>query len=335
MNEKPYFSIVIPAFNREREVTRAIHSCLTQDFRDFEICVVDDGSSDGTAQAIERISDSRIRLVRHARNRGVCPARNSGVRVSSGAWIVFLDSDHELLPHCLTRIYRETLAELAAVSRLGFMYEFDDGRISPDPLPPNLKLGYREWLRWIQFVKQSDALWVTRRSCFDTCMMPESFALEFSYGLDFSRHFVSRLVPERVAFQHTDSSARLTLFPVGDASTARSRALDQADDWEHVLCAHGDTLRDLAPARHRAVLRGLSICYAMADLRLKAAAAGILSVKAYPRSAACWLTIIVGLMGPAVALWANAVSHRWRNRRTQRHGRSGLRTDGPRIAEAA
>lgn len=321
MNEKPYFSIVIPVLNREREVIRAIQSCLTQDFPDFEICVVDGNSSDGTAQAIQRIPDSRVRLVRHARNRGVCPARNSGIRVSSGAWVVFLDSDHELRPHCLRRIYRETLAEPAAVGRLGFMYEFDDGRISPDPLPAGLKLGYREWLRWIQSAKQSDALWVTRRACFGSCMMPESFAYEFSYNLDFSRQFVTRFVPERIAFQHTDSSNRCTFSPLGDASTARSKALDQAGDWEHVLRVHGDTLRDLAPVRHEASLRARAICYAIAGRRRKAAVAGILSVKAYPRSPACWVSMVIGLLGPAFALWATTVIRRWRNRQIQKHGR--------------
>ena len=70
----PHFSIVMPAFNRRVAVRRAIESCLAQDFPSFEVLVVDDGSSDGTGEAVSSYSDPRVRLIRHQTNRGVCPA---------------------------------------------------------------------------------------------------------------------------------------------------------------------------------------------------------------------------------------------------------------------
>src|SRR5450432_320321 len=108
MNPEPYFSIVIPLFNREKEVLRALKSCLAQDFQAFEVVVVDDASTDQSATVVEDLQDKRVRLIRHAKNRGVCPARNTGVEAAAGKWIVFLDSDDELLPGFLKRSFEMT-----------------------------------------------------------------------------------------------------------------------------------------------------------------------------------------------------------------------------------
>ena len=77
---------MIPAYNREREISRALDSCLRQSFRDFEVIVVDDGSFDGTADVADRTGDPRTTLLRHDRNLGVCAARNTGVRRRPAKW---------------------------------------------------------------------------------------------------------------------------------------------------------------------------------------------------------------------------------------------------------
>src|SRR6267378_3691627 len=94
----PLLSIVLPVYNRERMLKRAIESCLAQDFADFELIVVDDGSTDRSVSVAEAYRDPRISVVRHPVNRGVGPARNTGVDAAGGEWIVCLDSDDELLP---------------------------------------------------------------------------------------------------------------------------------------------------------------------------------------------------------------------------------------------
>jgi glycosyltransferase involved in cell wall biosynthesis len=91
-------SVVIPVFNRPAAVRRAINSVLAQTFQDFEIIVVDDASTDATAVAVTALSDPRIRLVRHDRNRGGSAARNTGIEASSAPYVAFLDSDDEWLP---------------------------------------------------------------------------------------------------------------------------------------------------------------------------------------------------------------------------------------------
>jgi len=310
MKSSPYFGIVIPAYNREREIGRAIDSCLTQDFSDYEILVVDDGSTDGTAATAAARLDSRIRVIRHAANRGVCPARNTGVRVSTGRWIVFLDSDHEMLPSCLSRIFEVTSSSASSIDRFGFMYDFDDGRVSPSPLPQDRVLGYLDWLRWMESVEFSDALWVTRRRCFDKCIMPESYALEFSYHLEFSKTFTSRVIAETVACQHTDSQNRLSLSgPPDSRAKIRRRALDQVADWEDVLLEHGTALKEFSPAQYQHVLRRLAISHVLAGDKLQGTLAGARCVGLNPKSLKNWGALMLACAGPrltrrAAKAWA-------------------------------
>jgi len=86
------FSVIIPAFNRAKIINRAINSILEQTFSDFEIIVVDDGSTDDTKNKVLSIRDSRIKYI-YQSNNGVCAARNYGFSVASSEYIAFLDSD--------------------------------------------------------------------------------------------------------------------------------------------------------------------------------------------------------------------------------------------------
>ena len=88
---KPRVSVVIPTYNRQNLVVEAIESVLGQTFRDFEIIVVDDGSTDETAAKIQPYLARLIYTVQ--KNQGVAVARNTGIRLAQGEWICFLDSD--------------------------------------------------------------------------------------------------------------------------------------------------------------------------------------------------------------------------------------------------
>lgn len=99
----PSVSVVIPAYNRAATIVAAIASVLRQTVAEFELVVVDDGSSDGTAEAAETVTDPRLRVVRLAENRGAAGARNAGVAEARGRWIAFQDSDDEWLPEKLAR----------------------------------------------------------------------------------------------------------------------------------------------------------------------------------------------------------------------------------------
>ena len=97
----PVVTVVIPAHNRQSVIGRAIDSVLAQDFAAFELVVVDDGSTDGTARVVDAIDDTRVRLERQARE-GANAARNRGVRETTAPLIAFLDSDDEYLPNKLS-----------------------------------------------------------------------------------------------------------------------------------------------------------------------------------------------------------------------------------------
>jgi glycosyltransferase involved in cell wall biosynthesis len=94
-------SVIIPSFNCARYVGRAIESVLTQTYRDYEIIVVDDGSTDGTAETVSRYRD-KVRYFYQA-NSGVSSARNLALKVSSGAFVAYLDADDLWNPEKLDR----------------------------------------------------------------------------------------------------------------------------------------------------------------------------------------------------------------------------------------
>jgi glycosyltransferase involved in cell wall biosynthesis len=96
-------TVVIPAFNRASSIEAALRSVQAQTFQNWEAVVVDDGSGDGTAAAVQRCAqgDTRIRLRRHTWNRGAQAARNTGIENAGGSWVAFLDSDDRWVPNSL------------------------------------------------------------------------------------------------------------------------------------------------------------------------------------------------------------------------------------------
>ena len=105
--DSPLVTVLIPVYNREEYIARALDSALAQDFADYEIVVVDDGSTDRTAEIVKRY-EHKVRYLR-ADHRGVAAARNLGFAEARGKYIAFLDSDDEVFPWWL----RKTVALLA------------------------------------------------------------------------------------------------------------------------------------------------------------------------------------------------------------------------------
>lgn len=104
MNEsKPFFSVVIPLYNKEKHIKRSIDSILIQTVQDFEIIVVDDGSIDGSADIVKMYEDNRIILIEQE-NQGVSVARNRGIECAKYDYIAFLDADDEWLTEHLSDI---------------------------------------------------------------------------------------------------------------------------------------------------------------------------------------------------------------------------------------
>ena len=111
---QPCFSIVMPTYNRAHCIERAIDSLLCQTYRNFELVVVDDASTDGTGDLLRRrypgeISSGRIKYTLVEKG-GVSKARNAGLRVAGGEWIGYLDSDNEVVPTFLEAFARAIAA---------------------------------------------------------------------------------------------------------------------------------------------------------------------------------------------------------------------------------
>src|SRR5438128_10290292 len=122
----PGISIIMPAFNAERHIGDSIQSVLDQTLADWELIVVDDGSTDHTATVVGRFNDSRVHYVKRE-NGGQAAARNTGIRNSNGALIAFLDADDLWLPEKLVRqldVLKKTNTDLVYCD--GYVV-FDDG----------------------------------------------------------------------------------------------------------------------------------------------------------------------------------------------------------------
>lgn len=96
--KEPLVSVIIPIYNRAHLIRRTLDSVLKQSYRNLEIIIVDDASTDNTEEVIKTIADPRIRYIRHPTNSGGGTARNTGVKEATGKYVTFLDSDDQWLP---------------------------------------------------------------------------------------------------------------------------------------------------------------------------------------------------------------------------------------------
>lgn len=142
-SDGPIFSIVLPTYNRSMFVGSAIRSVLEQTFREFELIIVDDGSTDDTAEIVEAFKDSRIRY-HYKENEERSIARNFGIAKSSGTYVNFLDSDDLFYPHHLETAYQH-LVHMRFPELLHLDYEFrrSSGETVPMPFGSEMDINRR------------------------------------------------------------------------------------------------------------------------------------------------------------------------------------------------
>ncbi len=105
--EKDLFSVVIPTYNRRHVISRAINSVLSQSYRNIELIVVDDGSEDDTKGLFIDNKEFESILYHYVNHGGAQKARNAGLNLAHGEYVLFLDSDDELLPTCIDMMVNE------------------------------------------------------------------------------------------------------------------------------------------------------------------------------------------------------------------------------------
>jgi len=128
---QPTISVVMPAYNRVGCINSSIDSVLGQTLTDFELVVVDDCSTDGTADMVEARTDPRVRCVRQPINAGPSAARNRGIHEARAPLIAFLDSDDRYLPH-----------------KLGFVTRYFDNHRDIDALIDSFEVVYPGFIPW-------------------------------------------------------------------------------------------------------------------------------------------------------------------------------------------
>ncbi|MDE7132455.1 MAG: glycosyltransferase family 2 protein [Lachnospiraceae bacterium] len=116
---KTMVSIIVPTYNRENVIERALRSILRQTYSAYEVIVVDDGSTDGTESVVARLQDDRIRYIALQENQGVAHARNVGIQEAKYDYVAFLDSDDEWLPNKLELQMKKMLS---SSKRTGMVY---------------------------------------------------------------------------------------------------------------------------------------------------------------------------------------------------------------------
>ena len=127
MNDSPLVSVVMPMHNNAKFVLESIDSVLSQTYSNFELLVVDDGSSDGSFDLVSKIADPRIKLFRNEKSLGAAGARNVALRNAKGKYVAFLDADDLWKPKKL-----ETA--ISAMEREGFSFVFSDYDVASEDL---------------------------------------------------------------------------------------------------------------------------------------------------------------------------------------------------------
>lgn len=173
-------SIIIPLYNKADCIARTIESVLAQSYRDFEVIVVDDGSTDGSKDIVMEICDSRIRYV-YKENGGVSSARNYGARIAKYNWLFFLDADDVLLPEALSSLSTNCKEGIFIISG-GFVIENAGVHTIRKPRVKGLiKDPLRQW--WLKnIMPRTGSLLLTKQVFFSLGGFDERMSYNEDYG---------------------------------------------------------------------------------------------------------------------------------------------------------
>lgn len=307
---QPMFSIVIPLFNREREIVRALNSCLAGMDDHCEVVVVDDASSDGSVEAVRPfLADNRIKLILNETNKGEWGARTTGLAHVRGDWVIWLDSDDEFLPGGL-KLIRDAVKEHGArVSRLGFEYTYDTGRTSPFPRASRPTfLDLKGYLDWYSQIERADALWVTKRQTFDIIPIPSGRSGHLLYAFAFNMQFGTLLLPLAAGLVHTDSENRLSRVRRAYNVSERQKAEERRAECDTLFSQHGRRILQESREAHRRLSRSRVLTAVLAGRRA-AAAKNLLFHARYHASPEILALLTLLCVGPRVTQYLSSYRH--------------------------
>lgn len=199
---RPFFSVVIPAYNGEKFIKRSILSLQNQTFENFEVIVVDDKSNDLTLDVVSKIaeSDQRIRLFSQDENRGTLATRSRGIAESSGEYILLLDQDDEL-KSCALEELKQTL-DVNSVDILHFgvkvIPENDSAKkAAPDCegwLTPKRRVLEGDAILETQFCENDNFDWLVHHKVFDADLASDAWSVYANESLCTSDDFLMSFI---------------------------------------------------------------------------------------------------------------------------------------------
>jgi glycosyltransferase involved in cell wall biosynthesis len=287
----PLISVILPTYNRANLISRSIKSVLNQTFDDFELIIVDDGSSDNTEYVASTFIDNRIKFFKLAKNQGQNPALNFGVSKTSGKYIAFIDSDDEWLPDFLYKsvnLFKDD-ESLGAVYASAYGQDLDgklysgyNFSLKGNIYKEVLEQGYLSYMITI----------VVKKEIIDL-LKPLPFDPEFTYAQDDDFCFqVSKiakvgLIEEPLAIIHSDSGDQLS-----------KNSLARAYGREKLFKKYRNEISNICG---RKILfdyfSKLGYLFYLANDKIKARYYFIEAIKIYPLSKALIYTILLTKFG--------------------------------------
>jgi hypothetical protein len=311
----PTFSIVIPAYNRESFIERAVTSCLRQRHPALEVIVVDDGSIDRTSTIVSNIHDRRLRLIVQPANRGLAAARNLGIAQARAEWVITLDSDDELTSDALELVDAEIRRVPADVQAIRFMCRLDDGSCSPVVPLTRQVWDFEAYLKWAERVAAhglQETMKCVRRRTFDYVRYTEgggstsqfgTAMAESLYHLDFAARFLTATSPAVTRLYHSDATDQVSRPSV---TRALAHAPDHARNYQLLVDRHGAALARYAPELHAMYVRALATHLFLAGDRLAGLKTIGQLIRARHASFPAWAILGFGLLGRRPLAYAQA-----------------------------
>jgi glycosyltransferase involved in cell wall biosynthesis len=250
---QPYLSVVIPMYNRAALIRRAIDSCLRASFLNYEIIVVDDGSTDASASVVSQINHPAVRLIQHNVNRGLSCTRNTGIEHATGEWVILLDSDDEFVEGALDLIRQRAMEVPSDIAVLWFQCRMDDGTLTPFPSPQAGRWDYEHWLSFCESMTVADAnsemLLAMRRSAHHTFRFPDERVPEDRTYFDLAKCYGSWFYPVVLRLYHQDANDQMTKQsqPGGQIHRDRRSTVAETEEWQRLIDDHGSSLAAHAP----------------------------------------------------------------------------------------
>lgn len=235
----PFFSIIIPVYNRSWSVGRAVESAIffAGANIDVEIIIVDDASIDNSIEVIEELiyknagtTNTSIKFIRHITNKGVCGAKNTGGKAASGEWLIFLDSDDELIGNTAVNVSKALIENRKYP--LHFFKCISEERIFLSNLNNNFEL--RNFKNYIRKGTNGESLPVIARKVFEKYLYDEDIRGYESLSYlrvvsDYSAVVINSLVVRRYYTSHEDrlSSKEGMRLRYNDLARGHFRALSE------------------------------------------------------------------------------------------------------------